>query len=262
VSRSAALGFTRSGTGPTLFLLHGIGGSRTAWDAQIARLHAAYTCIAADFPGYGDSGDPIGSRLETFGEALLELIAGRAVHLIGVSFGALMALYMARHHPKVVQSLVLADATLGRAAERVEDRRRWLELRRRLAHELPTASKQRAAAIAAPGATSEVIEEIARHMRRARPVGYLAVANAIAETDARDWLAHITQPALVLCGEYDGVTGLATSEHIARVMPRAKLVVIAGAGHAPHIEQPDRFADAVLEFLPTATSLQTQATSA
>ena len=77
----------------------------------------------------------------------------------------------------------------------------------------------------------------------------MAVARAIAETDARPWLKDIGQPTLLLCGEDDRVTGVDVSTTLLDHLPSATLLVISGAGHAPHIEQADRFAEAVREFL-------------
>lgn len=249
MTAAAPLACTVRGNGPLVLMLHGIGASRTAWDKQIARLEPLFTCVAPDLPGYGDSPDLAERGLSPIVDAIAEMLAGRSAHVIAVSFGALAALALARSHPALVRSLILADATLGRAHGSAEERRRWLDLRRALAADLADRSEARAAEIAAPEASPEIVAEIARHMRRARPEGYLAVAEAIAATDARPWLKDIRQPALVVCGEHDGVTGLGVSTTLAETLPGARLVLIASAGHAPHIEQPDRFAAEVLSFL-------------
>jgi pimeloyl-ACP methyl ester carboxylesterase len=94
-----------------------------------------------------------------------------------------------------------------------------------------------------------VVDEIAFHMRRARRSGYMAVAEAIATTDARPWLKSIDQPCLIMCGEHDGVTGLQISQYLADHLSSAQMVKIPSAGHAPHIEQADIFAQAVRQFL-------------
>ena len=52
------------------------------------------------------------------------------------------------------------------------------------------------------------------------------------------WADH--QPALVICGEDDGVTGLTVSKRLVDALQDARLVTIDAAGHAPHIERPDR----------------------
>jgi len=239
----------REGRGPTLLLLHGIGSSATAWSKQIERLGADFTCLAPDLPGYGESPDAAGPGLDAIVAAVAEVLDGQPAHVLGVSFGALTALALARGQPGLVTSLVLADATLGRAHVPPEERQRWLRNREGLANDLATRSVERAGEIAGRHATAAVIEEIALHMRRARPSGYMAVARAIAETDARPWLGGIGQPTLLLCGEDDRVTGMDVSQTLRDQLPNASLVVIPGAGHAPHIEQADRFADAVREFL-------------
>lgn len=239
----------RAGQGPLLLLLHGIGSSATAWNRQIERLGKQFSCIAPDLPGYGDSPDASGGGLDGIVEDIAAVLDGQQAHVVGVSFGALAALALARRHPEQVKSLTLADATLGRALLPPDERERWLQHRAKLAQGLASLSVERAAQIAGPGASAEVVQEIATHMRRARPQGYMAVANAIAATDARPWLDTIRKPALVICGEHDSVTGLDVSRFMARHLPQARMLTIAGAGHAPHIEEPDQFAEAVRSFV-------------
>ncbi|MEO5883174.1 MAG: alpha/beta fold hydrolase [Caldimonas sp.] len=245
----ARLHVLREGRGPVLLLLHGIGSSATAWTKQMERLGGEFACVAADLPGYGDSPGPSGEGLAPIVADVAELLEGRPAHVVGVSFGALTALGLARARPDLVRSLVLSDATLGRAHFPAAERERWLQGRERLGMELASRSLERARELAAPNAGAEVIEEIARHMRRARPEGYLAVARAIARTDARPWLAGLGQPTLIVCGEDDRVTGLDVSRTLHEGLPHAELLMIADAGHAPHIEQPDRFAEGLRDFL-------------
>lgn len=239
----------RAGQGPTLLLLHGIGSSCTAWSAQIERLAGDFSCIAPDLPGYGDSPELRGEGLRAIVDEVAALLDGEPAHVLGVSFGALTCIGLAHFRPELVSSLVLSDATLGRGYFPPDERARWLQGRRRLADELATRSAERAAEIASPQAPQQVIDEIAAHMRRARPEGYMAVARAIAETDARPWLERIDRPALVICGEDDRVTGLDVSRLLTQQLRDSRMCTIAGAGHAPHIEQPEQFAQAVRGFL-------------
>lgn len=249
MSRVGRLHVLREGRGPTLLLLHGIGSSATAWSKQMQRLGEDFTCLAPDLPGYGESPDAAGPGLDRIVAEVGDVLDGQPAHVLGVSFGALTALALAHKRPGLVASLVLADATLGRAGTPAEERQRWLRNREGLANDLATRSVERAGEIAGRHAGPAVIQEIALHMRRARPSGYMAVARAIAETDARPWLTGIGQPTLLLCGEDDRVTGMAVSQILLEQLPNARLLVIPGAGHAPHIEQADRFAQAVREFL-------------
>lgn len=239
----------RAGRGPALLLLHGIGSSGTAWSKQTARLGPHFTCLAPDLPGYGESPDASGPHLEDIVDDVAAVLDGQPAHVLGVSFGALTALGLARFRPALVKSLVLADATLGRADLSDAEKARWLQGRRDLADQLAERSIDRAAQIASPDAPPAVVEEIAAHMRRARAPGYVQVARIIAATDARPWLGDIDSPTLILCGANDTVTGSWMSGTLARMIPGAQSRTIPGAGHAPHIEQPDMFAEATLEFL-------------
>jgi 3-oxoadipate enol-lactonase len=239
----------QAGRGPTLLLLHGIGSSATSWERQFARLASEYALIAPDLRGYGDSPDPSGTpSLDAVADDLAALLNTPA-HVIGVSFGALAALALARRHPQLVRSLVLSDTTLGRAALAPDELRRWIEDRYALAAELQLRAADRAREIAGPGAPDDVLAEIASNMRRARPTGYRYVTDVIAATDALPWLSTIDVPALVVCGEHDTVVGTALSRTIAERIPHARLETILGAGHAPNVERPDAFAAAVRAFV-------------
>jgi len=239
-----------SGDGSAIVLLHGIGSSATSW-RRLMPLVPGHRLIAPDFPGYGDSADAAGLTLEALADrvgALIDREGGRA-HVVGVSFGALVALALARRAPERVRSLVLADATLGRGALPPAERERWLAGRTTFADGIAAGSEDRARAIAAPGAPADVVAEIAANMRRARPAGYRAVAAIVASTDARPWLGEIRVPALVLCGAADAVVGVPLAEAIADALPDARYATIAGAGHAPHVERPAAVAAAISAFV-------------
>jgi aspartate dehydrogenase len=250
VAPRSALHAVRAGTGPTLLLLHGIGSSATSWQRQFARLADDYTLIAPDLRGYGDSPDPSGApSLDAVADDLAALVNGAAVHVVGVSFGALAALALARRHPGLVRSLVLSDTTLGRATLAPAELTRWVEGRYELAAGLQERAAERAREIAGPSAPADVLAEIASNMRRARPAGYRYVTDIIAATDALPWLDDVAVPTLVVCGEHDGVVGLALSQTIAERIPDARLATIPAAGHAPNLERPDEFAEAVRAFV-------------
>lgn len=244
-----ALVAVHCGTGPTVLLIHGIGSSAASWQRQADRLADGFHLIAPDLRGYGDSPDPAGPpSLDAVADDLAALLDGPA-HVVGVSFGALAALALARLHPHLVRSLVLADATLGRGALEPAERERWRAGRYALGEELQQRADERAREIAAPGAAGDVLAEIARNMRRVRPAGYRCVTDVIVAVDARPWLEAIAVPVLVVCGEHDAVVGLPLSQTIAERIPDARLATIPDAGHAPHVERPDAFAAAVRAFV-------------
>ncbi|MFD0510810.1 alpha/beta fold hydrolase [Streptomyces aureus] len=102
--------------GPLLLCLHGIGSSSAAFAPQLAELSAYVRVVAWDAPGYAKSPDPEGPLdLDGFADAAAELIrerGGRA-HVLGVSWGGVIALRLAARHPDLVESLVVADSSAG-----------------------------------------------------------------------------------------------------------------------------------------------------
>jgi pimeloyl-ACP methyl ester carboxylesterase len=110
--------YERVGKGPALVLLHGgFGISSSMWRRQLAGLSDEFTVVAWDAPGCGHSSDPP----EVFGAsgyadclaAFIEALGLGRPHVLGLSFGAVLALELYRWHPTVPKTLVLASAYAG-----------------------------------------------------------------------------------------------------------------------------------------------------
>jgi pimeloyl-ACP methyl ester carboxylesterase len=65
----------------------------------------------------------------------------------------------------------------------------------------------------------------------------------------RGWLGRISVPTLVLWGESDGLVTPAYGRAYAAEIPGARFETIPGAGHYPHVEQPETFAARVVDFV-------------
>lgn len=242
------------GEGEPVLLLHGIGGCADAF-AGVAGLLAegGYRTIAWDAPGYGASTDPadppgadgyVGAVV-----ALLEDLGAVPAHVVGVSWGGVIATCLAAHRPDCVRSLTLVDSTRGSGI--TPERARAMldrvdELRDVGATEF---AHRRAGRLPAAGADPEVVAEIARQMGRIRMAGYRGAAEMMAATNTESLLPGITAPTLVLVGEHDQVTGVAESELLARTIPGARLIVIPDAGHAAAQERPGAVTEAITAFL-------------
>ncbi|MEU0066529.1 alpha/beta hydrolase, partial [Streptomyces albidoflavus] len=105
---------TEAGTeGPLVLCLHGIGSSSASFAAQLAGLSPVARVVAWDAPGYGRSADPdTAPGLDGYADAAAGLIRARggSAHVIGVSWGGVIALRLALRHPDLVASLVVADS--------------------------------------------------------------------------------------------------------------------------------------------------------
>ena len=62
------------------------------------------------------------------------------------------------------------------------------------------------------------------------------------------WLHRIDVPTLLIWGESDGLVSVDYAKAFQGMIPGAKLVTVAEAGHSPQVEQPDVFIDHVISF--------------
>ena len=100
-------------TGPrntsSVVLIHGVGYDLTYWDRQIEALLPDFDVVAFDLPGHGRSGG--GPQQCSFGRlsaivaALIREIGSRPVHLVGISFGGMIAQTTTLAYPELIRSL-------------------------------------------------------------------------------------------------------------------------------------------------------------
>jgi 3-oxoadipate enol-lactonase len=249
----APLHHTLCGAGPPVVLLHGLGSSAADWPAQRAALEGCYRVAAVDLPGHGGSPLPSGSltieRMARDVAALLARLDGPA-HVVGLSLGACVALRLALQAPARVRSLVLVNPFARVRTTGPGDVAR-LALRLLL---LGTAPMDTVAAHVArrlfPWPEQRALYEaavvsLAATSRRA----YLAAMQALARFDARGQVAAIRHPTLIVAGDRDTSVPLAAKVTLAASIPRARLLVVPGSGHATPHDQPTAFNHAMLEFL-------------
>jgi pimeloyl-ACP methyl ester carboxylesterase len=245
--------------GPLVLCLHGIGSSSASFAAQLQGLSAVARVVAWDAPGYGASPDPERPlTLDDYADAAARLIAERGgdAHVVGVSWGGVIAMRLAVRHPELVASLVIADSTRGSGA--AEEKAAAMRARgEQLAEAGPRAFAERRAPRllcpqASPGQVRRAVDIMAGAVRLP---GYGYAAESMAATDLTPELERITVPALVLCGEDDRITGVAESQVIAGAMRRGVFVIMSGAGHLANQEQPDAFNDWVRAHLRIAARL-------
>jgi len=258
------------GDGPALLLLHGFTGSAAAWAPHQRALRAVARTFAVDLPGHGRTRPPGGPGGEVRASvertaddlaAILDRLAGGRADVLGYSLGARVALRMAVAHPDVVRRLVLESPAAGiadpaeRAARRAADEARAAILERDGIEPFVDAWEREpvlAGEAALPPATRA-------RLRAARlggdPRGLatsLRAAGQGAMEPLHDRLSGIGVPTLVIVGADDPAR--ARGEAVAAGIPAARLAVVPGVGHAPHLEAPRAFRALVLDFISEAAA--------
>jgi 3-oxoadipate enol-lactonase len=250
------LAYERAGAGPLVVFLHGIGGNRGNWTAQLDALADRFCAVAWDARGYGSSGDgPEPLHFADFADDLVRLLdhlGAERAHLVGLSMGGMIAQDMAARHGGRLATLTLVDSSSGFGGVRQAARDEFL------ARRLEPLERGLTPADIAPGlvdvlvsaqASAVVREQIRASVAALRTRPYVQALHAIVTTDFRPVLAGIAVPTLVIVGDEDQVTPPASSQELAGAIPGAELVTIPGAGHLSNLDRPDAFEAALRAFL-------------
>ncbi|WP_217166845.1 alpha/beta fold hydrolase [Streptomyces sp. AC512_CC834] len=259
--------------GPLVLCLHGIGSSSAAFAPQTGALAAAgHRVVAWDAPGYGKSADPDGDlTLDDYADTAAAVIRARVsasatatarateAHVVGVSWGGVIALRLATRHPELVASLTVADSTpgSGTSPEKAAAMRARVPELERLG---PRAfAEERGPRLLSKDAPPELVRRVVDTMADSiRPPGYRQAAESMAATDLRSELAEVTAPTLVLCGEKDRITGPDASQVLAGGLHRTAYVIVKDAGHLANQEQPEHFNAWLLSHLHIVTDNRTR----
>lgn len=245
-------------SGSPVLLLHGIGGSSRSFTSQLPELGERHRVFAWDAPGYGDSADPQEHPgMSGYADSVVSVLDGlglEGAHLVGVSWGGVIATRAALLHPDRVRSLVLADSTRGSGTTLEAGSRMRARAKERAELGPAEFARRRGPRLTAPDADPAVVEQVVTVMSELRVTGYAAAVNAMAATDHTDAMRHVSVPTLVLVGAQDAVTGVDESRALATGIPGAEFQVIPG-GHAANQEHPAAFNSAVIDFLSTVDSV-------
>ena len=230
-------------TGRAVLLSHGYSATSNMWAGQIEAL-AGYRLITWDMRGHGRSDSPDDaaqySAAHTVADmaALLDHLGESRAVIGGLSLGGYMSMAFHLTHPRRTRALMLFDT--GPGFRNDVARGEWNKT-----------AFARADSFARNGLASlgQGDEVRADEHRSARGLG-LAARGMLAQFDSQviDALPDVRVPTLVLAGA-DDKPFLAGTDYMARKIPVARKVILAGAGHASNINQPVAFNTAVLEFL-------------
>ena len=238
-----------AGSGPLLLFLHGIGGNRRNWDAQLAFFSRTYKAAAWDARGYGDSDDYEGPlEFSVFSEDIvrvLDFLKVEKAHLIGLSMGGRIARNFALHHPERVDRLVLANTTPGFGSLTPQQVREFVAQRRN------ADPVERAKRLISPRARPGAFEDTVASLRAVHRESYLKTVEASVAQDLAAPIENIRAPTLVVTSDEDRLYPTAIAQDMVRRIPGASLAVIEGAGHLSNLEQPEHFNQVVLGFLST-----------
>jgi pimeloyl-ACP methyl ester carboxylesterase len=254
-----------------VLLLHGLNGFKEGWGRLPAALAAAgMRAVSVDLPGFGATPAPRGrTSPESVARAVAPLVEALApVALVGHSLGAQPALALAAARTAAITRIALiapwaiarplrlpprgvADVLrlplVGPALARLGIARLRRDPERRRQAFLSAVGDP--ARVAADPEASALLDEAAARLERADLRAMAGWAASGVRADLRALAPRVPQPTLVVQGALDRVTRAPGAARLAEALPGGRLLMVDGAGHFPHLEEPAVVVPAVVGHL-------------
>ncbi len=249
------------GSGPPLIMIQGVGAHGTILNPQIEILSEHYQCLSFDNRGIGASqpaGKPLSTQqMATDVLALMDRLGWESAHLVGHSFGGLVALEVAAQNKARVRSLsLLCSFANGREASRISWKLTWIVLRLHLGPRwvrreafmelvLPRGHKE----IHSEAMASRLSAIVGHDIAEIPPITGQQV-RAMRQTDLTaelDKLAGV--PTLVVSADLDMIAPPSLGRAMAARIPGARFVEVKGDAHSFPILKPKECAALVMEHL-------------
>jgi len=263
------IAYYEAGSGPTLVLVHGIGGSGRTWKRVIPALAEHYHVVAPDLMGHGASerlrGDySLGAHASTVRDLMVKLGVERGT-IVGHSLGGGIAMVFAYQFPERCERLVLVSS--GGLGAEVSILLRLLSLPgSEWVVPLGTASWLTGAVSRAGGVLgslglrlSPVADEIWQAYSSlgstSARLAFLATVREVIDfqgqrVSANDRLYLASQvPILIVWGSRDNIIPVAHAHAAHAAIPGSRLEVFDGVGHFAHSEEPARFTELLRDFM-------------
>jgi branched-chain amino acid transport system permease protein len=239
-----------------LVFVHGNYASSRWWVPQLERLPEGARGYALDLRGVGGSRASPPRRELTIGDLasdlgqFLDALRLNDPILVGHSLGGVIVTEYALRRPNTTRGLVLVDTgppnglPLAALAEPFA---------------LPFKLKSRAlmqTALRQAGAPhrGRLAKELVDDALATDPDQYVAFSRAVADWNVEAQLPRLRVPSLLVWGKGDRLLPPRIGRRYLELLPQARLVTLPGAGHSPHVEQPDEFAAVLGDFLTRLTA--------
>ncbi len=261
--------YRSAGSGPAIVLVHGITSTSATWERVMPYLATRFTVIAPDLLGHGQSAKPRGDySLGAYASGVRDLLVTlghESATLVGHSLGGGVAMQFAYQFPERCERLVLVDSGgLGREVSPLL-RAATLPLSEVV---LPLLANSRL--LDAGRAVGRMFGRVG--LQAGTDMAELARGHAsLADAEARAAFVHTLRtivdpggqrvnasdrlylaeniPFMLIWGDRDPIIPVEHGMAAHELVRSSRLEVFEGAGHFPHMDDPQRFLDVLFDFI-------------
>ncbi len=236
--------------GAPLMFANSLGTDLRLWDPILDLLPKGLRIIRYDMRGHGLSDAPEGpykmGALVSDAEKILDALDVRECAFVGLSIGGMVAQGLAVKRLDLIRGMVLSNtaAKMG-TAQMWRDRIETIQTKG-----LPSITDAVMERWFSPKFLSSPELGYWADMMNATPAqGYTGCCAAIAGTDMMTPTSGLRLPTLGIAGSDDGASPPDLVRETVDLIPGSEFALIRGAGHLPHVEQPERYAQILRDFL-------------
>lgn len=250
----------QAGEGEPLVLVHGSWDDRRVWAGVVPSLARHVRVVAYDRRGHTDSDDgrADGTRRDDEEDvaALVEALDLAPVHLVGNSFGALVALGVAARRPDLIRTLAVHEPPAMSLADDPAAADGFTAAAREVVEIIDGGDLEQAARVFVDDVSGQGPFEALADDERAMLIGNAGTFAGEARDPAwvdvdLDALAALDAPVLITTGDESPPPFPGIAHALRAALPQAELRVIPGAGHVPHETHPEEYAALIAAFAAT-----------
>lgn len=260
--RDLQIHVTELGSGPPLLLVHGFLVHHGEWLPVLPELATRFRCIAPDLPGCGLSDKLAPGRFpytrESFAETLVGVLDALGVdqaHVAGHSMGGSVALTLAADHAERVARLAVIDTACYPFPVPLKGRLPLVPglgsfiFKRLYGRALFFDYFKNEVWSGRPGMDQERVQDFydAFTPAEAREAAFATLRNTVDLSTLVPKIPRVQADTLVLWGSEDRIFPASLAHRLVRELPRARLSILEGCGHAPNEQRPEETAAQLLE---------------
>lgn len=225
-----------------IIFCNSLGTDYAMWDAQAQSFAQHYRVIRFDSRGHGNSAVISPSQLSDYANDVVDILDALSIekaHVVGISMGGLIALYLACYAAERCLSICVANSAvkIGQAETWLA---RALQVEQQGLTDLVQTTHSRWFSHHFDYQQDALAQQTIRRLAAMSTLGYAAACRALAEADLAEQVSKIDLPCCIVVGSLDPVTTVKDGKFIQAQVKQSVLVEI-NASHLSNIEQPEEF---------------------
>jgi len=259
IFKGQPVNYSIQGDGFPIVFLHGFNESVFVWDLVIPDLSNQFQCICIDLPGFGKSGLPANLSMSYMADAVYRVLDELKLEkpvIVGHSMGGYVALELIHKHPDYLSGAALVHSTaLADTDEKKANRIKTIEFLEK--NPLDAFFKVFIQGLFAPfNLNHKNLEFVNELVFKTNKNSVMAATKAMMEREDRtEVLRNVEIPWLFIAGKHDQLIPIKSMSLQSSYCNKALFKILQNTGHLGMIEEPEKTAQIIQEFLNWITSI-------